>query len=411
MGVGPQAVAAVTLVTPVLLVLGALATTAGTGGASLVSRSLGAGDPTGAARAAGGAVAVWTVGALTVSVLGLVLLEPLLTLLSTPPALRDDARAYAAVLLAGSLVATGFSALIRAEGRLRYATAVWLVPVLVQIALDPLLVLVLDLGVRGAALGTVGGQLVSAAMSAWFFVGQRDRPYRIRPRDLLPDGRTVGAVLSLGAPAFLAGAGTTVVAVLVNAALARADDPADLAGYALAARVVAFVTMPFLGIAQGLAPVLGYNAGRGLHARVAAARRIAVVATTGYGCAAAVVVALAAPALVGVFTAGTDVAAAGTRALRVLAVGVAVSGLVPVVAACCQAVGRPRPSYVLTLGTLVAVRIPAVLVAAPHGTRAVLPALAVAEVLSAVCAAAVLRLAGPARRAARTRSRTSRAAS
>ncbi|MFD4377571.1 hypothetical protein [Streptomyces sp. NPDC058486] len=85
------------------------------------------------------------------------------------------------------------SSLVRAEGRIGYSTLLWLVPVAVQITLDPLLVFGFDMGVRGAALGTVGGQAVSAAMSLWFFFGLRQRPHRIGTQDLLPHGPTLRA--------------------------------------------------------------------------------------------------------------------------------------------------------------------------------------------------------------------------
>src|SRR5689334_8109883 len=80
-GVGAVAFAAVNLVAPLLLLLGAVATTVGVGGASLVSRSLGVGDVDQAARAAGNAFIAFWATAIGVAVVGLLLLDPLLTLL------------------------------------------------------------------------------------------------------------------------------------------------------------------------------------------------------------------------------------------------------------------------------------------------------------------------------------------
>ena len=105
---------------------------------------------------------------------------------------------YAVIILAGAIFSTGFSSLVRAEGRMRFSTMLWVVPVLVQITLDPLLIFGFGLGVRGAALGTVGGQAVSAVMAVWFFFGQRRRPYRIRPADLRPHGPTLRALIGIG---------------------------------------------------------------------------------------------------------------------------------------------------------------------------------------------------------------------
>ncbi|MBT0772064.1 hypothetical protein KIH74_24185 [Kineosporia sp. J2-2] len=298
-GVGPGAMAAVSLAAPVLLVLGAVSTTVGAGGASLVSRRLGAGDRAGAARAAGNALTLYWLTAAVMGITGLLAIEPLLTALGAHGDVRADTRDYLVVLLAGTLVATGFSSLVRAEGRMRYATMIWVVAVLTQITLDPILILGAGLGVRGAALGTVGGQAVSAGMALWFFFGLRGRPYRIGARDLLPHSPTVRALLGVGAPSFLFGIGATLLTVLVNNVLTTgtAAGTVALAAYAVCARIQTFVSMPQLGISQGVQPIVGYNAGRGLTGRVRRARVLALRASAGYGIAAALALAVGAEPL------------------------------------------------------------------------------------------------------------------
>src|SRR5262245_59082602 len=121
-GVGAVAFAAVNLVAPVLLMIGAVATTVGVGGSSLVSRSLGRGDAGLAGRAAGNAFLVFWATAITVGVGGVLLLDPLLTLLGAIPDTRSYAHDYGLIVLAGAITGTGFSSLVRAEGRMRFST-------------------------------------------------------------------------------------------------------------------------------------------------------------------------------------------------------------------------------------------------------------------------------------------------
>jgi putative MATE family efflux protein len=394
-GVGPTALAAVNLVAPLLLVLGAVGTTVGVGGASLVSRRLGAGDRDGAARAAGNAFGVFWATAVATTLVGLVALEPLLTALGAHGETRAYARDYAVVLLLAAVSATGFSSLVRAEGRMRFSTMLWAVPVLVQMTLDPLLIFWLDLGVRGAALGTAGGQAVSAGMSLWFFFGQRRRPYRVSWAALRPHPPTLRRLVGLGTPSFLAGFGATVLVALVNNLLAAgAAGGVALAAFAVASRVQTFVSMPQLGIAQGVQPVLGYNAGAGLSARVERARSLSLRATFWYGTVAGALVALLARPLVRLFVDEPAVVAEATVALRVLAAGIAVAGVVPLVSASVQALGRPRPAYLLTVGTLLGVKVPLVLLLGRSGPGGVWVALAAGEVLGALAALVALR-AGP----------------
>jgi putative MATE family efflux protein len=394
-GVGTTAMAAVNLVAPVLLLLGAVSTTVGAGGASLVSRSLGAGDTAGAARAAGNAFMVFWAGAVLVTVTGLLAVGPLVTALGARDTTQEAARQYAVVLLAGAVVSTGFSSLVRAEGRMRFSTLLWLVPVLVQITLDPLLIFGLHLGVRGAALGTVGGQGVSAGMGLWFFFLQKDRPYRITRADLRPHGPTVGALLGVGTPSFLAGLGTTVLAVLVNTSLSGHGGTTALAAYAICARLQTFVTMPQLGISQGLQPVVSYNTGQRLPERVRRARKLALRATVVYSTLATVMLLLLARPLVAVFVTDQQVAATAVRALRIIALGVAVAGVPPLVSAYFQALGRPTPSYLISVGTLVVVKAPLVLALGHAGASGVWVALSAGQLVSAAAALALLRTSHP----------------
>ena len=385
--------AAVNLVAPLLLALGAVSTALGVGAASVVSRHLGAGDTSTAARAAGNAFVVFWAAAVTTTALGLTGLEPLLRLLGAQGETLGYARDYAVIILAGAIVSTGFSSLVRAEGRMRFATMLWVVPVAVQITLDPLLIFGLDLGVRGAALGTVGGQAVSAAMSMWFFFGQRHRPYRIRRSDLRPHLPTVRTLVGIGAPSFLAGFGATLLVVVVNTSLSRvaAATASALAAFAICSRIQTFVAMPQLGISQGMQPIVGYNAGRRLAARVRRTRTLSLRATLVYSTVAAGSVALLAEPITAAFVDDAAVRAESVDALRILAIGFAAAGVTPLVSAYFQALGRPRPSYVLSVGTLLLVKVPLVLALGHAGPTGTWTGLAAGELLSAGIALLVLR--------------------
>ncbi|MEU6348236.1 MATE family efflux transporter [Streptomyces sp. NPDC047072] len=390
-GAGDQAMAAVNLVAPLLLLLGAVSTTVGAGGATLVSRALGADDEHAAARAAGNAFTLFWVTAAVTTVAGLVFMDPLLDVLGATGPLREDARQYAVILLCGSLSYTGFSSLVRAEGRVGFSTRMWIGAIVVQIVLDPLLIFGFDLGVRGAALGTVGGQTVSAVMSWWFFFGRRERPYRVRLFDLRPHAGTLRTLVGIGLPSFLANIGLTVLAVLVNATLAVAGGAVALTAYVVCSRLQTFAVMPHTGMSQGLQPIVSYNAGRGLDARVARTRMLALRASLVYGMATAVLLTLLAEPLVGLFVSGGAAAEEARFALCVIAVGGIVIGVAPLVAGYFQALGRPLPAYVLTIGSLVLLKAPLVVVCGlVWGTRGVWFGLAAGEFATAASALLLL---------------------
>jgi putative MATE family efflux protein len=389
-GVGETALAAVNLVAPIILMLGAVSTTVGVGGASVVSRMLGAGRPDQAARAAGNAFVVFWSVAVFITVAGLLALDPLLTVLGASGTTVAYARPYAALIIAGSIFSTGFSALVRAEGRLRFSTMLWVVPVLVQIVLDPLLIYVCGLGVSGAALGTVGGQAVSAGMAVWFFFFQRARPYRIRPADLRPHPATIGAVLAVGAPSFLAGFGGTLLAALINTTLA-ATGAVALAAYAVCARLQTFVFTPQIGITQGIQPIVGYNAGRRLTGRVHRTLTLAMRATVIYGAMTAALIALLAQPLVELFISDPETTAVTVPALRIIAIGFVFAGIPPLISAYFQSLGRATPSYLISIGTLVIIKAPLVLALGTSGPTGIWIGLPIGEAISVAAAVGLLR--------------------
>ncbi len=161
------------------------------------------------------------------------------------------------------------------------------------------------------------------------------------------------------APSFLAGFGATLLVVLVNTRLSWDSGSVALAAWAICARIQTFIQMPQLGISQGLQPIVGFNAGRRLRTRVLRARNLSLSATVIYG---VLVVILAGP-LVAVFV-GEDetVAATARQALRIIASGFTVAGIAPLVSAYCQSLGRPAPSYLISVGTLLVLKVPLLLV-------------------------------------------------
>ncbi len=385
-GVGETALAAVNLAAPLLLIIGAVSTTVGVGGASLVSRALGAGRPDHAAAAAGNAIALFWLVALCSTVVGLLALDPLLIALGATGETLGHARSYGAIILAGAIFATGFSAIVRAEGRLAYSMLLWIVPLVVQILLDPLLIFVFHLGTAGAALGTVAGQAVSAVLAFRFFFLMRDRPYRVGAAHLRLRLGTVTEVVGIGAPSFLAGFGATLLTALINQRLALVGAVA-LAAFAVVSRVQTFVMTPQIGLTQAAQPIIGFNAGRSEGGRVARTLRLSIGASLGYGTLIAAAVFLAAGPLAGAFLAPGAAHAQAVAALRVVAPGFVVAGIAPLVSGYLQALGQARGSYLISLGSILLIKVPLVLAlagVAPMGIWFALPAGEVGSCLLAV---------------------------
>lgn len=188
-GVNALAAAGASIIAPVLIGLGAVATTVGAGGASVVSRALGEQQVEKASRTVATTYLIFWVAALTITVVGAAFIEPMVYLLGATDSIAPYAIAYGRIIFLGAITSTGFSTIIRADGSARYATAIWIIPVTANIVLCWLFIMVVKLGVAGAALATVFAQAISAGMGVYFFFFRKNRSYRASARARLSTGR------------------------------------------------------------------------------------------------------------------------------------------------------------------------------------------------------------------------------
>ena len=263
-GVGDDAMGAVSVVLPFTILQGAAAQAIGGGAASIVSRCLGRGDRQAAGRATVTAMALFYGIAVLVSALGLLFTEPLLRLFGATDALLPMAREYFVVLLWGNVFSTGFSSIIRAEGKMRYALLIWLIPTSVDMLLNAVFIFGLGLGVRGAALSTVIGQAVSFCMAVLFFARFSGQDFRaVRPsRGFLPQ------IALLGLPVLVQMGGMSVITFVVNRLLGDVAGTQGVNTFAYVVRLASFGIMPFTAAAQAASPMIGFYLGAGARQRV-----------------------------------------------------------------------------------------------------------------------------------------------
>ncbi|XXT23279.1 polysaccharide biosynthesis C-terminal domain-containing protein [Sorangium sp. So ce429] len=116
---------------------------------------------------------------------------------------RPYAIEYGRIIFLGAITSTGYSAIVRADGNTGYSTAMWIIPICVSIVLCWLFIIVLQLGVSGAALATVSGQTISTGMSVHFFFFRKNRSYHIKASHFKPDWPIIAEVLMIGLPSLI----------------------------------------------------------------------------------------------------------------------------------------------------------------------------------------------------------------
>ncbi len=390
-GVNSLAAAGASIISPVLIALGGVATIVGVGGASVVSRALGSEDGERASRTVANTHLIFWAVALSITVAGTLFIEPLVSLLGATDTIAPYAIEYGRVIFLGAITSTGYSAIVRADGNVRYSTALWVIPVAVNVVLSWYFVMVLHWGAAGAALATVLGQAVSAVMSFYFFFLRKNRSYDIRLAYFIPDWEIIGEVLMIGLPSFLKSISAGLVVIVTNNLLRVLGGDSALGVYAIAGRLYAALGIPQAGIVQGMQPLVGYNFGRRRFERVTQAITLSLRATVVYGLVVSALCLLFPAALIRLISTEPVILAEGQTALRLLSLAYPLSGVAILVAAYFQSLGKAKEALLLTLGGMLLVKIPVLLLAARlFGVNGIWASEVTSEAI--LCAVALLML-------------------
>jgi putative MATE family efflux protein len=341
-GVGPAALAGVTVAAPYSMMISALGLLFGSGAAAAVSLSLGRRDRARAEASASAAVAASAAAGLLMAGAALVTLRPVLVLLGGSGEVLAQAERFTAVALVGGIfqiVGTTLTMALRSAGAPASSLVIGLVVTAVNLVLNPLFIFGLHVGVAGSALATTLAQLVGCLMALAQLRGHRGLLAIRWPR--LADLPALRQVVALGAAPCCMLVALVPTIALSNKAVAAHGGPDGVAVMGIVHVVYTLVLLPLDGFTAGLQPVLGYNYGAGRMDRVRRALGWGMAAASGF-CAAAWVPLLAfARPLVHLFVGDDSAAAAvGPGAVRTFFFVLPLLGVQVVAASYFQAVGK-----------------------------------------------------------------------
>ncbi len=346
----PLKIAAVSVATPAFMLFTALGTLFGTGGASCISRALGADDPQRARRIS--SFCFW--GGLLVGVLGavcfLLLTDPLLTLLGASGQTRGFAASYLRIVAVGApfiIFSNTFSHVVRTEGKPNVAVIGMIGGNLLNIVLDPLFILALDMGVAGAAVATAVANVAGGLYYILYFLLGKSA-LSISPRLFTCRGGVAKDVLSIGLPGSLQSILMSVASIVVNNLLAAYSDFA-VAAMGVAQKIDMVTSLLMIGMSQGVMPVIGYNYAARNFDRAKKLIRFAAAFSVAVGAVLLVACWIGAGAIVRAFIDAPEVYDLGVKFVHCLLVTSPIVGMAFLFTFALQAMGAAAPSLVLSL--------------------------------------------------------------
>jgi len=353
--VGPQALAAVTLMFPLYMVVVALATLVGSGMSSLLARHLGAGRMEEArATLAGAHGLALALGGGLIGLFSLIGGAVAARAAGGSGELAAMGSTYLRVMVAFTpvmFVLSVQSDALRNEGKAGTMAAMSLLVSLANIGFNYLLIARLEMGVAGSALGTGLAQVLAlAAILGLRLSGRTPLPAGAMLRGGLLRGWR--PILALGAPQSLNFLGLALgsAALLTGLQIAAPPDYSSVvSAYGIVTRVMTFVFLPVLGLSHAMQTITGNNFGAGQWRRTHGSLRIALVAGLAYCVAAQIVLTLGATGIARLFVADARVVQAVGRILPVIVALFWLAGPLMLIAGHFQAIGDAARAAVLGL--------------------------------------------------------------
>ena len=267
--VGKTPFAAINLIMPILIVLGALGFMIGTGGSAIVAKTLGERDTERANHYFSMLVYVTVVGGVLLTALGELLLRPMCVLLGAKGEMLENCVLYGRIVL---LALTAFmlqnvfqSFLITAE-KARLGLIITVLSGVTNMVLDYVFIALLHWGLTGAALATALSQMVGGVTPFVYFLRENDSLLRLTKTRF--DGRILLKTCTNGSSELMSNISASVVTMLYNFQLMSLAGEDGIAAYGVVMYVNFIFAAIFVGYSIGTAPVIGYQYGAQNHAEL-----------------------------------------------------------------------------------------------------------------------------------------------
>ena len=350
-GVGAGAIMGLAITMPIMNLSAAFGAMVGVGGSTLLSVKLGEKDYNFAAKILGNVITLNCIIGIGLGAVMLLFLDPILKFFGASDYTIPYARDFMVIVLIGNVFThlfLGLNAMLRSSGKPKKAMKATIMTVIINIALAPLFIFVLHLGIRGAALATVLSQLIVLLWQFKLFSNPNELIHLRRDTYRL-ERRIVTGSLSIGLSPFLINLCACIVVIIINKQLVSYGGDVAVGAYGIANRMMFFFVMVVIGINQGMQPIAGFNFGAKHYTRLNQVLKYAITIATGIWIVGFIVCVLLATPVASAFTNDEELLKEAAHALRVMNLVVPIIGFQMITIGFFQSIGKAGISIFLSL--------------------------------------------------------------
>lgn len=391
--VGTEAIAGLSIVFPLQMLMMGLGMMVGVGGLSVISRSIGAGDDAMAEHTLGNCFTASVALAVAIMIIILPFMDFWLRLIGASDAVLPYAKDYLGITIASSvftLLSVSLLTLVRAEGNTRIPMMAMILASLLSIGLSALFIIVLGWGIKGAASATAISQVVSMLFLLSYYF--RGKSYlEIHTKNFKPDTKILKAMFSIGIASFMQTTATSISSMILLHSVVKYGGDIALGAFGIIQRIMMISNLPAMTIGQGLQPLLGFNYGAKRFKLAIKGIYLAYLSATVLSVIAFIFVYHYPGPIVQIFRNDPELIEMGAYAAKLTFLALPLMGILMVSQMIFQALGRATQAFITAIARPIVFLVPLVLIL-PHslGLDGVFLSLPAADTISFILAMVLL---------------------
>lgn len=362
--VGALAISGLGVTMPLFTILGAFCVAIAVGGSTNISIKLGEGNKEEAEKILGNTFLLELIVGISIMVIGTIFLEDILYIFGASNDTLKYAKEYMSVILFGAwfnLPGFALNSAIRADGRPKLAANMMIVSCILNLILDPIFIFCFDMGIQGAAIGTIICQLVICIWSMHYFTRGKSN-LKLKVKNIKIKFNILKPIIVIALTPFFMELASGSIHLVTNRVLKIYGGDLSIGAMAAITSICLMFLMPVFGLSQGMQTIIAYNYGAKEYDRARKALFSAMIAGTIILTLGFVLIKIYPEKFIGIFTNDDKLISLALNGIKIYSITLPIIGISILGTVYFQSIGSAKVSMVLGLLRQVIILIPVILV-------------------------------------------------
>lgn len=362
--VGALAISGLGVTMPLFTILGAFCVAIAVGGSTNISIKLGEGNKEEAEKILGNTFLLELIVGISIMVIGTIFLEDILYIFGASNDTLKYAKEYMSVILFGAwfnLPGFALNSAIRADGRPKLAANMMIVSCILNLILDPIFIFCFDMGIQGAAIGTIICQLVICIWSMHYFTRGKSN-LKLKVKNIKIKFNILKPIIVIALTPFFMELASGSIHLVTNRVLKIYGGDLSIGAMAAITSICLMFLMPVFGLSQGMQTIIAYNYGAKEYDRARKVLFSAIIAGTIILTLGFVLIKIYPEKFIGIFTNDDKLISLALNGIKIYSITLPIIGISILGTVYFQSIGSAKVSMVLGLLRQVIILIPVILV-------------------------------------------------